>query len=228
MSTEISAFLTWAIWCGAFWTLVFLARNRVVVRGDALRLIVALGLGAIFSHLGTALTEPSRTPAGFSVLFVPLGVLLVALASGSSADRDRFLSLALPALPLAFAVARLGCVLGGCCFGEATRVAWAVRAPEGGNLVHPVALYEVTLLVGLHVLVCATAKRYRPMLALGGIGLIRMALEPIRAHAAGEPLLAASWVALAWLLVATAMLVGQSPVHRKNRPPSLLRFSSGD
>jgi phosphatidylglycerol:prolipoprotein diacylglycerol transferase len=51
-----------------------------------------------------------------------------------------------PALALGVAVGRLGCFLGGCCYGHATDVPWAVHFPQGEaarlGSVHPTQLYE--------------------------------------------------------------------------------------
>ncbi len=59
-------------------------------------------------------------------------------------------------IPAAHAMGRLGCFFGGCCFGKASDVPWAVRythpiAPASIEpiLRHPTPLYEAALLLGL-------------------------------------------------------------------------------
>jgi hypothetical protein len=206
VSAEGLALVQWGLWCGAFWTAVLLTRSRISVAADATRVILGLSLGAGLALLGAPLLAPSGLPAGFSILFVPLGVLLTALASPSAREGWRFLQIVLPSLPLAFAVARAGCLIAGCCLGAPAGVPWAVAAPDGHAALHPVAMYEMVLLVALHAVLRKVRIAPRAALSIGGIGLIRLALDPMRAQSAGEPLLAACWVALTWVLVGLAML----------------------
>ena len=99
---------------------------------------------------------------------------------------------ATPGLLAGVFVGRLGCFLGGCCYGRATDVAWAVSFPAGhateGAPVHPVQLYDAAFgLVGL--IVCALLYRRR---RFGGealsaffvaYSLYRFATELVRADA---------------------------------------------
>jgi hypothetical protein len=167
----------------AFWTAVFL------YRGDRpLRLLVGLALGAGLTHAGwallhwnvvqnhpRALLDPSF---GYCVLFFPLGPLL--LARDAATWR---------ALPLALAVARVGCLAAGCNHGVAT--SWGA---------HPTALYEIALWLALH----AALRRPRVDSAgpafLAGFGAVRLAVEPWRTSPTlGEPTLAPELLAVAWL-----------------------------
>jgi hypothetical protein len=112
----------------AFWTAVLL------YRGDRPRsFVLGLGAAAVFAHLGWAALHWDALqrapwalldPAGYCVLFAPLGVLLFARSAA-----------AFRALPLAFAVARAGCLAAGCC-----------RGPDG----QPLPLFELAGLVALH------------------------------------------------------------------------------
>lgn len=170
--------------CAAFWTAVLLYRS-----GNPARFTVALVTGAAFAHLGwaalhlpsivghpRAILDPS---VGFTVLFFPLGVL--AFCREPDAWRS---------LPLALAVARLGCWVVGCCSG--------VSAPWG---VHPVALYDLLLLVVLHWTVKRVDDPWVGSAFCVGFALIRILVEPLRAvPPLGEPILAPAIVALAWLL----------------------------
>ncbi|OGQ26823.1 MAG: hypothetical protein A2138_14455, partial [Deltaproteobacteria bacterium RBG_16_71_12] len=61
---------------------------------------------------------------------------------------------ATPSLLAGILLGRLGCFLGGCCYGRATDVPWAVTFPAGhaaaGVAVHPVQLYDAAFgLIGL-------------------------------------------------------------------------------
>jgi len=62
----------------------------------------------------------------------------------------------IPAAALMHAVGRMGCFLGGCCFGRPTSVPWAVHFPGHLQAVHPTQLYEAVLdLVNFFVLLLA-------------------------------------------------------------------------
>lgn len=144
------------------------------------RFALALLLGAVFAHLGWAIVHLPRVmefpgwvlqPGAASVLFVPLGILLVA------PWRE-----ALAALPLALAIARLGCLPYECCY----EVAWA-------------GLPEVTSLVALHI----AARRWpqhTTAIVLSGFGVIRLLSLPLRSASVAEPFVDPAWVAVAWIV----------------------------
>lgn len=72
---------------------------------------------------------------------------------------------AVPGLLFGTFVGRIGCFLGGCCYGSRSEVPWAVVFPEGhessGHPVHPVQLYDAAYgLIGL-VLFSALYPRRR-------------------------------------------------------------------
>ena len=48
-------------------------------------------------------------------------------------------------IPIGHAVARIGCFLGGCCYGRECDLPWAVQFPELPGSVHPTQLYEAGL-----------------------------------------------------------------------------------
>jgi hypothetical protein len=179
-----AAGLQLAAWLAAFWTAVVLHERHPRRTGSA-RFACALAAGAVLAHLGWALLHaspagglrpsPPALPLGYSVLFVPLGVLLVTRAPG-----------ALAALPLALAVARTGCVAAGCC------------GPAG---VVPTRGVEVAGLLVLHRSLRALPDRSTGPALLAGFGLVRLATQPWRAAPAlAEPPLAPEAVAGAWLV----------------------------
>ncbi len=181
------------IWCAAFWTAIalFLRSHRSERRSDALRFLAGLVLGAAFAHLGWAVLNLAAVrdhpdawfnPAvGYSILFFPVGVLLLAPWSA-----------ALKSLPLAIAVARVGCLVSGCCNGTQTSL-----FPWG---YHPTPVYEIGLFVALHFAVWRLRDDLAIPAVLVGFGLIRLAVEPFRAAAPlGEPLISASWIAALWI-----------------------------
>jgi hypothetical protein len=82
--------------CAAFW--VALSGYRPRGARDAARFVAGLALGAALARAG-------------GLLWAPAGLFLAAPCQG----RARFLGTALPVLPLAFGVAKLGCLAAGCC-----------------------------------------------------------------------------------------------------------------
>jgi phosphatidylglycerol:prolipoprotein diacylglycerol transferase len=91
-----------------------------------------------------------------------------------------------PLLPFAVAFGRVGCFLGGCCYGIPTSEPWGIRFPAesgaGANPVHPTQLYES----GLGLALLLWMLWYEPhrkvkgeTLALGSMGyaLIRFVVE---------------------------------------------------
>ena len=125
-------------------------------------------------------------------------------------------------LPIPWIVAKLGCLLNGCCHGKPCSLPWAITFPEGargapaGIPLHPTQLYEVLLMVVvLLVFRALRSDRWRGtkllwFLALYGIG--RAATDFLRGDTDSSPYigplaitqlicLSAAIVALAALLV---------------------------
>jgi len=66
----------------------------------------------------------------------------------------------IPAAALMHAVGRVGCFLGGCCYGRPSDVPWAVRLPGHPEAVHPTQLYEALLnLVNFAVLLVVLRRK---------------------------------------------------------------------
>jgi hypothetical protein len=179
------AVLQLAAWCAAFWLAALLHTRREPRRCARVRFAVALGLGALLARVGHGLLFESAGRAldlreSFSVLFLPLGV--VALAPSPAA---------FSALPLALAIARLGCVAAGCCRGV------------GGE---PLPLFEASALALLHPILArgdedAAAGRFA--FAFGGLRLLESPWRPaVAGGAAATPeLVALGWIALGALLL---------------------------
>jgi hypothetical protein len=179
---------------GAFWTAIALYARQSPSPAPA-RFVTALGLGAVFAHLGwavlhwpavaahpSALLDPAR---GLTVLFVPLGLVLLERSPAAFAS-----------LPLALAVARLGCLATGCCHG-----------PEG----EPTPLYEIGGLVVLHGVVHRLPARSVTPAVLAGFGLMRLATEPLRAMPPlGEPLVSPASIAAAWIAGGGMLAIGST------------------
>jgi hypothetical protein len=204
--------LQWLALCAAFWVAVFGFLQRAPEGVDRLRLPIGLALGAGFAHVGwSALHVASlwQKPwaladlgAGFSVLFVPLGLLASAPWRAEPDRRDAYLGAALGCLPLAQAVARLGCLVAGCCWGTPTDLPWGVRPPGELTSRHPVPVYELAGLLALQLCLRSVRRERAAGPVLAGLGSLRLVLEPWRATPPlGPPLVSPSALAAVWLLV---------------------------
>jgi hypothetical protein len=191
--------------CMSFWVALVQYRNCEPDGQGQRRFACGLVLGAVSAHLGWALAYAGRIlatpeallrPVGWSVLFVPVGFLATAPWRESGERRDRFFASAASSLPLAFAIARLGCLAAGCCHGRtATTWRWGDRLSVDAGPSHSVVLVEIAALVVLQRLAGRCAWRLRLPVALGGFGLLRLAVEPWRV----PPPLGAPWFDLRWI-----------------------------
>jgi phosphatidylglycerol:prolipoprotein diacylglycerol transferase len=151
--------LALALVLGSLWAVRAAARAGL----DPGAVVAALGFGAagafVSAYLAFVVVEWARTGTPVDALRQPglvfyggpvggLAVLFLA-CRGLSIPFGRFADVAVPAAPAAHALGRLGCFLGGCCFGAPFEGAWAVRAthpfaPAAHPAVwrHPVQLYE--------------------------------------------------------------------------------------
>ena len=205
-------------WCAAFWTALLLYTGRARP-AQPLRFACALVLGAALAHAGWLLLHaPAIWPAlrtrpgllfdpsrGFCVLFLPLGLLLLERSAAAFAS-----------LPLALAVARLGCLAAGCCQGTPTTAPWAMAG------LHPTACYEIIGLLVLHGGVSRADARFSAPLVLGGMGGLRLLIEPLRAAPAlGAPIVASASIAAGWLaLSALALGLAVRPRRAQSSMPS--------
>ena len=95
---------------------------------------------------------------------------------------------AAPAIAVGHALGRVGCFMGGCCWGSATKLPWGVRFPvteyfqgPAGVPLHPVQLYEAVAELALALLVWRLGGKVRKGGAfavwLGGYAAVRLAME---------------------------------------------------
>jgi hypothetical protein len=181
----IRAFLQLAAWCAAFWLAIWLHARREPRLRARVRFALALAVGALLARVGHSLlfADPSRMldpREGFSVLFLPLAVLALAPSPA-----------AFSALPLALAVARLGCLVAGCC-----------RGADG----EPLPLVEASALALLAPILSRGApedQAPRFVFAFGGLRLLESPWRPpVPSGAAATPeLVALGWIALGALLL---------------------------
>lgn len=179
----------------AFWVALgdFCRRERdPALRRRALAGLVA---GAAAAHAGWWLLHLDVRLAfaqGASLLFVPFGVLAAAPRRGDP-RRARHLHASFAGLPLAIALARVGCVLRGCCPGVA-----------GTEVAGLLALFALSrALPGACTAPCVTA----------GIGALRLLLEPLRARAPLPTIVPVEAVALA--LVATGIALARGMLRAR-------------
>ena len=90
-------------------------------------------------------------------------------------------------MPLALAIARVGCFLNGCCGGKPSGLPWAVTFPGAAVAVHPVQLYEMVLDLAAFAFLLWARKRLRRdwdlfLVSLASYGLIRFFMEFLRIH----------------------------------------------
>ncbi len=157
------------------------------------------------------------------------------------------------ALPMGLAVARVGCLLGGCCFGTPTSLPWAVCYPAGSLAhsvhiarglipawattslaVHPVQAYEIVLLAGaLGVLLWARSRLKRKLslflLYIILQSLVRLGIEFVRE---GRPVphvigLSPLQLALAGLALGCAVALWFRERRRAAEMPDTVRLRPG-
>ena len=84
-----------------------------------------------------------------------------------------------PAIMTGAAIGRLGCFMGGCCYGVATTLPWGVAFPGMAETVHPTQLYDsaIAAILGLGLLLRFDRRRFDGEL----IAILLMAYPVFRA-----------------------------------------------
>lgn len=159
--------------------------------------------GALFgSYALFVLVELARTgdissavtQGGLVFYGAPLGGGLAYFYAAKKLElpRMRLLDLSIAGVPAAHAMGRIGCLLGGCCYGIPWEGPWAIRythpiapASDPPVLRHPVPVYESALLLVLaFALVLAPPRRVgsgqRVGIYLAAYALIRIVTETYR------------------------------------------------
>ena len=90
------------------------------------------GKTSLLEHLKAAVDISS----GGLVLYGGVGLALVAIAIFARRNRDqcpplKLVDLIIPSFFLALAFGRLGCLMNGCCWGDACQLPWAISFPHG-------------------------------------------------------------------------------------------------
>jgi phosphatidylglycerol:prolipoprotein diacylglycerol transferase len=126
-----------------------------------------------------------------------------------------------PAAILALGIGRIGCFLGGCCYGRPTALPWGVIFPAlGPPPRHPLQLYSAA---GDFVLAAVLLAQTGPpgaatRRACVGLGLLRFALEFLRAPGATD-LLPGGWLTLPQ---AAAMALVTGAARLRVQRPSIM------
>ena len=92
-----------------------------------------------------------------------------------------------PGLALGHAFGRIGCLLGGCCYGRAVDPSFPLAVDLAGQSRHPVQLYEAAGLLALSALLLLLSRRLWPRpgalfaVYLGAYAALRFVTEGLRA-----------------------------------------------
>jgi phosphatidylglycerol:prolipoprotein diacylglycerol transferase len=145
---------------------------------------------------------------------------------------------AAPALALGHAVGRVGCFLGGCCYGQVTKHPWAVvyndmRAPatalsQGLEGLHPVQLYEASglLAICIGLLVCGRLSRLKGsifaiyLLAYAGLRLFTETLRADPERGRWLMFSTSQWIAISAVCAGLLLLWWNSGTRKRLDPPS--------
>lgn len=132
----------------------------------------------------------------------------------------RAFDLSAPGVALAYAVARVGCFLNGCCWGRSSDLPWAVTFPEAasgapaGVPLHPTQLYSVlgTLVFTLPLLLYASRWLKKPFDRFLGFlvlsSVVRFVVEYYRRGASAEVCAALPQLTVAQVASLAVIVVG--------------------
>lgn len=179
--------------------------------------MVGSHLTAILLHLPEVLAAPERAlGVGHSFQGGAVGAFLASswFARRRGLDLWVLADAVAPSLGVGLAVARIGCFLGGCCYGQICDLPWAVHLERIPGARHPAPLYEMPLdlllAAGLAWLLPRRKVPGQVFLAfVAGYGVLRFVCEFFRDS---HPMIAGFSLAQ-WFSLATAALA--VAVHRR-------------
>jgi phosphatidylglycerol:prolipoprotein diacylglycerol transferase len=130
-----------------------------------------------------------------------------------------------PGLALGHAFGRVGCLMGGCCYGRTVDPSFPLAVELHGASRHPVQLYEAAGLLAICALLLALSRRLQPRpgalvaLYLGSYAILRLGTETLRADdfergVLGGAISTSQAIALAMLAIAALVL------HRSKKEPA--------
>ena len=184
--------------------LLFVKRTKNVFRPEVQDSMIALMgadipfimIGAIVHNKISYASSPSDF---FDILFADTGIaylggflggligfmILFPILVGKQVSRIEVMNELVPSILIGHAIGRLGCLLGGCCYGKpsAFGIVYKVGTPAymayGAEKIFPVPILETILLFMLLGIILAIRKR-AASLYLAGYSFIRFFLEFIR------------------------------------------------
>ena len=186
-----------------------------LVGAKVLYLGVTYGLKGTLTLLRTGnfaiLVESGQVYYG-GLLFGIAGAVIAAMCLRVKGENVAYA--VVPALPLGHAFGRIGCFLGGCCYGLPCDAPWGVDFSAAGiaGRMFPIQLVEAFLNLLLAAALTAYAKkaqnRWNILIAyMGAYGILRFSLEFFRgdlARGMGGGLSTSQWISLTLMLAALA------------------------
>lgn len=155
----------------------------------AAALPAAMLLDALFkwAEYGTFTFGGATFYGGLLAALAVFSLLLALKRNRSVAVYERLCDLA-PCIPAGHCLGRIGCFLGGCCYGKPTGCDFGVIFPEGslpyarygGAKLHPTQLYEAAFLALLALLLWKWGKKNAFPMYLIFYGIFRFAIEFLR------------------------------------------------
>ena len=157
-------------------------------------LFFAFALDSLFTGDWRTWTGSEERRVGFTFTGWLLGAVLFMVLFGgfTSFGRMFLLNMFLPIFALAQGIGRIGCFLGGCCYGKAC--SWGVTYPPGSFpyerigcvRVFPIQLFEAVLLACLFIICLKSSYRIRAVVYLFGVAIIRFVSEFFRGDTRGS------------------------------------------
>ncbi len=170
------------------------------------RLHVVLAYWSAFAERPIGIVEPWVGGLLAPGAFLGMAICAPFICRAYRLPLGRFADALVPTVGLGIAIARVGCVLQGCCFGKPCHAPWCVVLPNSAGPVHPLPVYYalVALLVAGVARTAYRWKRYDGEVAL-------LALASYAAVGAGfEMVLGAAdaSIQLGWIYLVMATVVG--------------------
>jgi phosphatidylglycerol:prolipoprotein diacylglycerol transferase len=169
--------------------------------------------------------NPFTSATGLSGLSV-MGGLPAALICGYAYLRARrlpvlaYMDLLAPSVAFGAALARIGCLLNGCCHGIICDLPWAIRFPPnsiphaalGPVSIHPTQLYQSAIAAALGILLLTLARRRPPggvivAALMLGMGAQRFVVEAFRHHTSEEVWIETGFVLSVYQGVAAVLMI---------------------
>ncbi len=196
------------------------ARDPFVVAAWAPAVAVAALVGAHAWFRGLAGGEGGVWSGGLASVGGIVAALVVIVVAARSAGVGvlSLLDAYAPGGVLALGIGRIGCFLGGCCYGAPAALPWAVVLPElGPPARHPLPLYSAALDLLVVALAVRAPRRDGAATARTclGLGVARYALETLRDPGA-TTMLVPGWLTVPQAAALVLVAAGLALVARRS------------